>query len=185
MAVGENKSKLREFLETIGSAVIIAALIMIFVARAYTVNGDSMLPTLQHGERLLVDKISYRFTAPARGEIVVFKNPSNPKEQFIKRIIALPGDKVAILQGVVYINDQPLQEDYTLAPARIGFVPRTVPAGSYFVLGDNRNNSEDSRFGRVGFVPEELLVGRAIWRYWPLGQLSIVSTPKVFETLPF
>lgn len=181
----KQKSQIRELIETVGSAVVIAAFIMIFIARAYTVNGDSMLPTLHHGERLLVDKISYRFVEPARGEIIVFKNPSNTSEQFVKRIIGIPGDKVAIIQGVVYVNDQPIEEDYTLAPARIGFAPQIVPEGTYFVLGDNRNNSEDSRFGRVGFLPRELIIGRAIWRYWPLNQINLVLRPEVFTNLSF
>lgn len=179
------KSQIRELLETVGSAVLIAAFIMIFIARAYTVNGDSMLPTLHHGERLLVDKISYRFVEPARGEIIVFKNPSNTSEQFVKRILGVPGDKVAIIQGVVYINDQPVEEDYTLAPARIGFASQIVPEGTYFVLGDNRNNSEDSRFSRVGFLPRELIIGRAIWRYWPLNQINLVRKPAVFLNTSF
>ena len=179
------KSQLRELIETVGSAVIIAALIMIFIARAYTVNGDSMLPTLHHGERLLIDKISYRFIEPSRGEIIVFKNPSNTREQFVKRVIGLPGDKVAIIQGVVYINDQPIEEDYTLAPARIGFAPQIVHESTYFVLGDNRNNSEDSRFSRVGFLPRELIVGRAVWRYWPLNQIDLMLRPAVFKNTAF
>ena len=86
-----------------------------------------MLPTLHHGERLLVDKISYRFVDPSRGEIIVFKNPSDTDEQFVKRVIGLPGDEIAIVQGVVYINGQPVEEDYTLAPARIGFTSQIVP----------------------------------------------------------
>ncbi len=168
-------------METIGSALLIAAFIMIFIARAYTVNGESMLPTLNHGERLLVDKISYRFVEPTRGEIIVFKNPANQKEQFIKRVIGLPGDKVLIDKGVVYINDRPVQEDYTLAPARIGFSAQIVPENTYFVLGDNRNNSEDSRFSRVGFLPRELVVGRAVWRYWPLNRLAFIFKPEAFQ----
>lgn len=184
--VRKNKGPIRELVETVGSAVIIAALIMIFIARAYTVNGMSMLPTLEHGERLLVDKISYRFVEPARGEIIVFKNPSDTSEQFVKRVIGLPGDKVAVIQGIVYVNDQPIEEDYTLAPARIGFAPQEVPEGTYFVLGDNRNNSEDSRFSRVvGFLPRNLIIGRAIWRYWPLNKINLVLRPEVFKRTAF
>ncbi|NLY11743.1 MAG: signal peptidase I [Firmicutes bacterium] len=156
---------------------------MIFIARAFTVDGASMMPTLHHGERLLVDKISYRFVEPKRGEIVVFKYPANPREHFIKRIIGIPGDKVAIIDGKVYVNDQVLEEDYISAPARIGFSPQVVPEGHYFVLGDNRNNSEDSRARSVGFVPRELIVGRAIWRYWPVTKLTIVRPPEIFAEI--
>ncbi|HBG00753.1 MAG TPA: signal peptidase I [Firmicutes bacterium] len=183
--VRKPKSQIRELVETVGSAVLIAAFIMIFIARAYTVNGDSMLPTLHHGERLLVDKISYRFVDPSRGEIIVFKNPSDTNEQFVKRVIGLPGDEVAIVQGVVYINGQPVGEDYTLAPARIGFTSQIVPEDTYFVLGDNRNNSEDSRFNRVGFLPRDLIIGRAIWRYWPLNQMDLMFRPEVFKAPAF
>ena len=83
---------------------------------------------------------------PSRGEIIVFKNPSDTDEQFVKRVIGLPGDEIAIVQGVVYINGQPVEEDYTLAPARIGFTSQIVPEGTYFVLGDNAAVSVDSRF---------------------------------------
>lgn len=183
VVVQKNKSEIRELIETVGSAVIIAAFIMIFIARAYTVNGESMMPTLHHGERLLVDKISYRFIEPARGEIIVFKYPADPSEQFIKRVIGVPGDTVAVVQGTVYVNNQPIAEDYISARPRIGFAPQVVPENTYFVLGDNRNNSEDSRFSRVGFVPRELIVGRAVWRYWPLTRISIMHRPDVFEEI--
>ena len=102
--VHHRKSNIREFAETLIIAGVLAALIMAFVARAYTVNGESMLPTLHHGERLLVDKLSYRFVEPARGDIVVFKYPANPSEQFIKRIIGVPGDIVSIENGIVDVN---------------------------------------------------------------------------------
>jgi len=177
------KSSVRELVETLIMAGIMAALIMTFVARAYTVNGESMLPTLHHGERLLVDKLSYRFTEPKRGDIVVFKYPANPKEQFIKRIIGVPGDLVSVQNGIVYVNGVALAEDYITAPARIGFREQRVPEGAYFVLGDNRNNSEDSRFSGVGFVPRENIVGRALWRYWPLTEVSVMHRPEIFAEL--
>lgn len=164
-------------METLIGAVLLAAFIMIFIARAFTVDGPSMMPTLNHGERLLVDKISYRFAEPSRGEIVVFKYPANPSEHFIKRVVGLPGDEVEVANGIVKVNGKVVEEDYISAPPRQGFSPKVVPEGHYFVLGDNRNNSQDSRDSRVGFVPEELLVGRAIWRYWPLSKLEIVRPP--------
>jgi signal peptidase I len=181
--VHHRKSSIREFAETLIIAGVLAALIMAFVARAYTVNGESMLPTLNHGERLLVDKLSYRFVEPARGDIVVFKYPANPSEQFIKRIIGVPGDVVSIENGIVYVNGQALDEDYISGPARIGFRQQVVPPGTYFVLGDNRNNSEDSRFRSVGFVPKENLVGKAVWRYWPLTEMEIMRRPETLAAL--
>ena len=178
------KSPLREFLETILGAAALAAFIMIFIARAYTVEGPSMLPTLVNGERLMVDKITYRFRPPRRGEIVVFRYPANPKESFINRVIGVPGDTIQIYGGVGYVNGQPLSEDY-LGEAFYGrFGPRTVPEDANSVLGDNRNNSEDSRDPRGEFVPRSLIVGRAVWRYWPLHRLSIMRLPAAFRTSP-
>lgn len=166
------KSALREYVETIVGAVVLAFLIMTFVARAFTVDGPSMMPTLLDGERLLVDKISYRFIEPRRGDIVVFRYPADPTQHFIKRIIGLPGDTVEVRGGQVFINGSLLTENYVLQRAFGRFGPRQVPEGAYFVLGDNRNNSEDSRDPRVGFVPRSHVVGRAIWRYWPPGRMS-------------
>lgn len=177
------KSPLREYAETVIGAVVLALLIMTFVARAFTVDGPSMLPTLRHGERLLVDKISYRFIEPQRGDIVVFRYPADPRQHFIKRLIAVPGDTVEVRQGVVYVNGVALEETYTLQPALGRFPPRKVPEGGYFVMGDNRNNSEDSRDPRVGFVPRDHIVGRAVWRYWPLARMSFFGRPDALTGL--
>src|SRR5690625_3267006 len=98
------KSQAREYLETLIGAAILAVFIMTFVARAFTVDGPSMLPTLEHGQRLLVDRITYRFQPPQRGDVVVFRYPFNPREHFIKRIIGVPGDEVRIVAGAVYVN---------------------------------------------------------------------------------
>ncbi len=131
-----------------------------------------MVPTLQKFDKLIVDKLSYHFTNPERGEIVVFaptdnimKDNPNLKDAFIKRIIGLPGDKVEVKGGRVYINDQPLRENYIEAEPEYQYGPVTVPTDSYLVLGDNRNNSYDSHFW--GFVPRDHIIGRAIVRFWP------------------
>jgi len=179
------KSPVREFLETIIGAAILAVFIMTFVARAFTVDGPSMLPTLEHGQRLLVDRITYRFQPPQRGDVVVFRYPFNPREHFIKRIIGIPGDVVAIVAGTVYVNGVALHEPYVngrMLPRSFG--PVVVEEDTYFVLGDNRNNSEDSRDRRVGLVPRENLVGRAIWRYWPLTDMTVFRVPDSFNAVP-
>lgn len=178
------KSPLREVVETALGAVVLAVLIMTFVARAFTVDGPSMTPSLQDGERLLVDKISYRFVEPQRGDIVVFRYPADPRQHFIKRLIGVPGDVVEIRNGVVILNGWALRESYTLQPAYGRFAPREVPAGHYFVLGDNRNNSEDSRDPRVGFVPRDHIVGRAFWRYWPFDRMSLFQRPTALAGAP-
>ena len=173
-----------EAVKTLVGAAILALLIMTFVARAFTVDGPSMLPTLHDGERLMVDKLTYRFREPQRGEIVVFRYPADPREHFIKRIIGLPGDVVEIRAGRVYVNGSALDESYLATPTWGQFGPVRVPAGRYFVLGDNRTNSEDSRYPQVGFVPRSYLEGRALWRFWPPSRIGILRRPEVFAHLP-
>ena len=133
-----------------------------------------MLPTLHSGERLLIDKLTYRFRDPARGEIVVFRYPRDPSHYFIKRIIGLPGDHVVISSGYVYVNGVRLVEEYTSSLTLGSDREYVVPPGSYFVLGDNRNNSQDSRTPFVGYVPRSLIVGRAVLRYWPITRAEIL-----------
>ena len=178
------KSVLREYVETLVGAAILAVLIMTFVARAFTVDGPSMRPTLEDGQRLLVDRLTYRFQDPQRGDVIVFRYPANPRQHFIKRIIAIPGDEVLISRGTVYVNGVALEEPYIAGPMFGSFGPVVVPPDSYFVLGDNRNNSEDSRDRRVGFVPRDHIIGRAIWRYWPITEMSILRTPATFQLVP-
>lgn len=173
-----------EVVKTVAGAAILAGLIMTFVARAFTVEGPSMLPSLHDGERLMVDKISYRFADPQRGDIVVFRYPSDPREHFIKRIIGVPGDWIQIEGGRVYVNGAALDEPYLDAPTLGRFGPVHVPGGHYFMMGDNRNNSEDSRDPRVGFVPRSLIDGRAIWRFWPPTQMGVLTRPAAFASLP-
>lgn len=176
-------SALVELMKTVGGAAVLALLIMTFVARAFTVDGPSMMPTLHDGEKLMVDKLTYRFRQPQRGEIVVFRYPMNPREHFIKRVIAVPGDWVETRDGRVYLNGTALDEPYLDAPTLHHYGPVQVSPGHYFVMGDNRNNSEDSRDPRVGFVPRELIEGRAVWRYWPLPRMSIIRTPSTFTSV--
>src|SRR5690606_11139489 len=159
----------------------LALFIMTFVARAFTVDGPSMRPTLEDGQRLLVDRLTYRFQDPQRGDVIVFRYPANPRQHFIKRIIAIPGDEVLIARGTVYVNGVALEEPYIAGPMFGSFGPVVVPPDSYFVLGDNRNNSEDSRDRRVGFVPRDHIIGRAIWRYWSVPQMSILMAPATSQ----
>ncbi|NLJ24079.1 MAG: signal peptidase I [Firmicutes bacterium] len=174
------KSELREYLEAFGIAIVLALFIITFIAQSFVVQGRSMEPTLHNGQRLLVDKLTYRFRPPAAGEIVVFRYPADPRRKFIKRIIGTPGDEVMIRDTVVYVNGKPLDEPYINAPTYGDWGPRKVPAGRYFVLGDNRNNSDDSRFPDVGFVDRSLLMGRAIASYWPVGTMGIIRVPESF-----
>ncbi|MBE3577380.1 MAG: signal peptidase I [Limnochordales bacterium] len=178
-----SRSELAEYVQALVIAVGLALVIIVFVAQAFVVQGSSMEPTLHDGERLLVDKLTYRFREPQRGEIVVFKYPADPSHRYIKRIIGIPGDTIRIDNGIVYVNGIPIKEDYTLEPALADFEEVVVPAGRYFVLGDNRNNSEDSRYPDVGFVPRNLIVGRAVFVFWPLGRLGLVRAPSLAAQL--
>jgi len=169
-----------EAVQIIGSALVLALGIRHFVAEARYIPSESMVPTLAVNDRLIVEKISYHFHTPERGDIVVFwptdrlrrENPSL-KDAFIKRVIGLPGDKVEVRNGTVYIDDQPLKENYTAAPPEYQWGPETVPVDSYLVLGDNRNNSYDSHYW--GFVPREKIIGRAIVRFWPPNRLGEIT----------
>lgn len=148
------------------------------VAEARYIPSGNMEPTLQINDRLIINKWSYYFQDPQRGDIVVFYptetlKQQNFKDAFIKRIIGMPGDKVEIKDGQVYINDQPLAETYIKEPPDYTFEPVTVPPDSYFVLGDNRNNSYDSRYW--GFVPRENIIGKAVKRYWPPNRMGAIE----------
>lgn len=182
------KSQIREYAEALLVSVILAALIIVFVAQSFLVEGSSMEPSFHDGQRLMVEKVSYRFGEPKRGDVVVFRYPSDPRRKFIKRIIGVPGDEITIKNGFLHINGQRLEEDYINGPtygtySAPTFGPVLVPDGHYFVLGDNRRNSDDSRYPDVGFVPRKNLVGRALFVYWPLNQISWISIPSALERI--
>ena len=139
-----------------------------FIVELYVVDGPSMRPTLESEQRLVVNKFIYRFHPPEKGDVLVFQYPRDPSRDFIKRVIATPGDTVEIREGRVLVNDQLLIEDYILEKTRSEYPKATVPEGHIFVMGDNRNNSEDSRFADVGFVPYDLIKGKAMLVFWPI-----------------
>lgn len=165
-----------EAVQTLGLSIILALGIRTFVAEARYIPSGSMEPTLEINDRLVVEKVSYRFNPPERGDIVVFWPPDELFEEgerrdaYIKRVIGLPGDTVEVTDGVVYVNDEPLDEDYTKEPPAYLWGPETVPEDSYLVLGDNRNSSYDSH--SWGFVPAENIIGKAVVRFWPPGRLG-------------
>lgn len=156
-------------------AVALALFIRTFIVELYMVEGPSMQPTLVNSERLVVSKFIYRFQQPVKGDVVVFRYPSDPSRDFIKRVIATAGDTIEIRDGRVYVNGQQLNETYILEKSRGSYPLSTVPDGSIFVMGDNRNNSEDSRFAKVGFVPLHLLKGKAILVFWPFGNFRMIQ----------
>ncbi|MFQ6671937.1 MAG: signal peptidase I, partial [Candidatus Tectimicrobiota bacterium] len=148
-------SWLRSNLEALGMAVALAIVLRIFVVQAFTIPSGSMVPTLQVGDYILVNKFIYHFTPVARGDIVVFRSPEDPDRDYIKRVIGLAGEEIAVKEGIVFVNSRPLDETYAAnqapgswgawSPAHEPWGPKVVPPGHYFLLGDNRNNSRDSR----------------------------------------
>jgi len=165
------KSMIREVLETVISAGIIAFIIITFIGQVTVVRGASMEPTLHNGERLIANKISYRFESPERGEIIIFRPPIEIKRNYIKRIIGVPGDKIEIINGEVFLNEEKLEEPYVKYKSFENLSAFIVPPDSYFVLGDNRSNSSDSRYW--GFVPRKNIVAKAWVVFWPLNKIRL------------
>ena len=161
-------SELKEWVISITAAVLLAMVIRTFIVELYIVEGPSMKPTLQDAERLVVNKFIYRVREPEKGEVLIFRYPRDPSRDFVKRVIATAGDTIEIKDGRVYVNDQLQREDYILEKTRTEYSKVTIPDGTVFVMGDNRNNSEDSRFSDVGFVPLDLVKGKAVLIFWPL-----------------
>jgi signal peptidase I len=152
--------------ELIGAAVVGIVIFMLLrlVVGGYSVASNSMSPSLNPGERVLVNKLAFKYSEPDRGEIVFYKSPDADTDQ-LQRVIGLPGDIIEVKDGVVYANKVPLREPYVKNPPRYTILPYQVPAGTYFILGDNRSNRDDSSIGWT--VPREKILGR-VWIYtWP------------------
>ncbi len=193
---GQPKSKTRETIETFAVAIGLALLVRATVAEARYIPSDSMLPTLEKGDRLIVEKITYHFGQPTRGDIVVFYPPEGSGfgqgNAFIKRVVGLPGEHLRVADGKVFINDKPLTEAYEMEPPDYRLpdpeadrmtpywqsIPTEsdafeVPTGHIFVMGDNRNNSMDSHVW--GFLPVKNIIGKATVRFWPPNRLGVPS----------
>ncbi|MBE7541301.1 MAG: signal peptidase I [Bryobacteraceae bacterium] len=157
-------------------SVVIALLVILFLYQPVKVEGTSMMPSLIDQERIFINKFGYRlgFDQVRRGDTVVFWFPGDPSKSYIKRVIGLPGDRVEIIAGTVHVNHEPLVEEYVPDEYRdISSSPAvTVPEGRYYVLGDHRSSSNDSR--NWGPVPAEAIYGKAVFIYWPLDKLGVV-----------
>lgn len=171
------------FIDFIQTLVVIGAvfvLIYLFVAQPHKVSGRSMDPTFHDGDYILTDKITYRVSEPQYGDIVVFKNPRNEKQDFIKRVIATPGDTIRLDNNVFYLNSKPLSEDYLSDKINTrgnNFLQEgstvEIGEGQYFVVGDNREHSSDSR--EWGTVTKKEIIGKVFFRYWPLESFGLVK----------
>ncbi len=161
------------WVSTLAQATVYATLVVTFGVQVARVEGQSMAPTLADQDRLIVNKFSYRFHAPQRGDIVMLYYPLNPDKSYVKRVIAEAGDAVRVVDGRVYVNDVALRDDFVPVEYRShdDWGPQVIPAGYYFVMGDHRNGSSDSR--HWGFVPKKYIVGKVQVRWWPVPQARV------------
>jgi len=161
------------WLKTLASAAVYATLIVTFGFQVARVEGQSMAPTLADQDRLIVNKLAYRIGSPIVGDIVMLYYPNNPEKSFVKRIIAEEGDQIRIVDGRVYRNDVPMDDTFVPAEYRShdDWGPQIVPEGYYFVMGDHRNNSSDSR--HWGYVPKKYVIGKVQLRWWPLPEARL------------
>jgi|PersoiStandDraft_1058852.scaffolds.fasta_scaffold97960_1 signal peptidase I len=161
-----------EILQSLLVAVVLAVIIHTFIMQNFRIPSGSMIPTLQIQDYIFASKLSYRFNEPKRGDIVVFKYPKDTTRFFVKRLIAVGGESVALKNSKLYIDGRQVAEDYLPEGLRFpDYGPVTVPEGNYFMMGDNRNNSSDSR--DWGFVTESLIVGKEIFIYWPPARIGV------------
>ncbi|HEY9630252.1 MAG TPA: signal peptidase I [Coleofasciculaceae cyanobacterium] len=173
----------KENLQIVAIALVLAVVIRLFIAEPRFIPSDSMVPTLLIGDRLVIEKIGYRFHPPTLGDIVVFEPPPQLQiygyaadKAFIKRVIGTAGDTVQVRQGKVYLNGQPLTEPYMAEPPAYEMEPVEVPLHQLFVMGDNRNNSNDSHIW--GFLPQDNVIGRAVFRFSPIDRLGWVKSAQ-------
>lgn len=169
-----------DFLQTLVVFGAIFAIIYLFIAQPHKVSGQSMFPTFHNGDYILTDKISYRLNPPKYGDVIVLRNPRNESQDFIKRVIALPGQTIRVEDSGIYVNDLKLDERYLPpgTPTRGGSFLReaetvTVPESQWIVIGDNREHSSDSR--EIGAIPEKQIIGRVFFRYWPLNSFGLIN----------
>lgn len=163
----------REIVETIALTLLIFLAIH-FTVQNYQISGPSMQNTLHNGQFVLVNKVAYLFHAPERGDVIVFHEPDQPDRDLIKRVIGLPGDTITLDGTNVWVNGVELSEPYITQKSNPSAETRVIPPNEYFVMGDNRPVSEDSRY--FGFVPKDNIVGKAIMVYWPLNQWQMINT---------
>lgn len=164
-----------ELLHDVSIAVVFCFFLITFVAQAFRVQGPSMMPLLEDGERIVVNKLVYRMADIHRGDVVVFWYPHDPSVSYIKRVAAVPGDIVEVRDGELYVNTAHVEEPYVLADfkdVQSNLPPTQVRKGFYFVLGDHRNMSLDSR--SWGEVPQKYIYGKALFRFWPLSKISLI-----------
>lgn len=175
---------MKAVLREIGLTLIVAVVIFLLLQAAvqsFVIIGYSMQPNLHEGERLLINKVVYKFRQPESGEVIIFHPPTKQEADYIKRVIALPGETVEVEEGVVYVNGHQLDEPYIKEPPTYTLSERKIAENEYFVLGDNRNNSNDSHNGWT--VSRESIIGKAWFTFWPPREWGIVMHYPLAEQL--
>jgi signal peptidase I len=171
----ETKKEIYSWIKTIVFAIVLAVVFRTYIFSPAYAMSVSMEPTLHEGQILIISKVNYLVGEPKRGDIVVIDSEQDKLEHLnlIKRVVGLPGETVEIKDNKVYIDEKVLEPDFTLSPTPdFGFVKTTIPEGKYMVMGDNRENSRDSRFKSVGFIDRDYLEGKAVFRLWPLNKIG-------------
>jgi signal peptidase I len=163
----------REIVE-VGVLTLLIFLVVRFVIQSYHIEGPSMQPGLQTNQYVIVNKLAYIFQPPKRGDVIIFRDPQDTSQDFIKRVIGLPGDTIVTDYNTITVNGVKLNEKYITAPLNRTANRWVVPTGEYFVLGDNRPVSDDSR--SFGFVPQSYIIGKAELVFWPLPDLHFINT---------
>ena len=167
------KAKLLTSIETLFGAFCIAMLLRQFIVQSSLVFSGSMIPTLAIDDRLIVNKLIYKFNEPERGDIVLFNSPYNDGKQYVKRLIGLPGETLEIRRGIIYVNEEPIIFPGVTIRRDYSFKEKvTIPEHSYFMMGDNRANSADSRIW--GTTHKSTLIGEALFTYWPINRIRWV-----------
>jgi signal peptidase I len=164
--------KIFEIAKSIAISLLVAIFIINFIFQIVTVSGESMVPTLQNNDKLILEKVSYRITSPKKNDIVVIRYPADIRERLIKRIIAVAGDKIKINDNILYINGVAIDEYYKKEDFMQDYDEAVVPQDSIFILGDNRNFSKDSRSSDIGFVKLNLIEGKAVIRLYPFNKMG-------------
>ena len=164
------KNDIKEWIQAILIAIVVSVVIRLFLFETTLVYGQSMESTLRDKDRVIINKLVYHLYTPSRGDIVVFKNPTNNKENYVKRVIGVAGDTIEIADHKVYINGQLLNEPYLDEETESDFPKLVVPEDTIFVMGDNRNHSQDSRY--IGPIPVENIIGKAQLRIWPISDFT-------------
>jgi signal peptidase I len=168
----EIKSEIIEWIKTIALALVLAIAVRTFIFEPMIVPTGSMIHTIEIDDKIFVNKYIYRFQSPKPGDIVVFTAPDDPSQTFVKRLIGVGGDVIEIHDGVLFINDKPVEEPYIKEPMIGDFGPYKVPDGHYFMMGDNRNNSRDSRVWNNKYVPRDKIIGKATYCIWPINRFG-------------